>query len=343
MSAFRPDLLSPSTLKALAKAARKAAPEVLGHPIATHESQELIARILGQPNWHAALIVANEHAQAMDEENENEEILAVLPPTMVLRVSAENDQPLAVNMLFRFLQPVAEQDAAQQLNRLETEARLYLPHLAGFAKILGTMLATGNQRRMETTLEGMLLTLDRNLAPIFDQALVRGSWKDAVSAVVPKLPLLPSDIDQLRAVPGQTSPAWKAEHLIALIEDLAQGAQGGGDHVFTPDIFWRRHWALKNAGQPVPLFFSLVAERMASMGNRNIHDVLRGWTHLMAQQAPIFALSFQAALDHGHRNQNLKWALTQLQQSGALARSFETPAKDLTDDRGQGRRPRRSP
>lgn len=325
MPAFRPDLLSPSTLKALAKAARKAAPEVLGHPIATHESQELIARILGQPDWHAALAVANEHAQTMDAKDDNAPT-AFFPPTMVLRTSAENDSALAVNMLVRFLQPVKELEVGQELSRIESESLFYLPHLAEHARTLARVLATGDTRRMEMTLLGMLLTVDQTLAPSFDKILAwGGSWKDALDALGPQLPLLPSDIGQLRAVIGQKTPPWKAQHWIALIEDLSVNALAGGDNALTWNVLRKHPLALEKAGQPVPLFFSLIADRLENTGHQNVHDVFRGWTHLMAQQAPIFALSLQTALDHGHHRQNLMGALSWFQRSGAMPRSHEHP------------------
>jgi hypothetical protein len=51
---FHPQALTRPALKSLAKALQKASPEVLGHPIAQHQAQELLARQLGYAHWHEA-------------------------------------------------------------------------------------------------------------------------------------------------------------------------------------------------------------------------------------------------------------------------------------------------
>lgn len=51
---FHPDALTRPVLKSLVHALQKAAPEVLGHPMAQHQAQELLARQLGYAHWHEA-------------------------------------------------------------------------------------------------------------------------------------------------------------------------------------------------------------------------------------------------------------------------------------------------
>lgn len=200
MSTFHPESLRPSTLHALAKAMKKAAPDILGTPCALHQAQELLARTLGHPTWQAAIARAEQGS-----------------PPPAPRPTPLTDPAGLTLMLFRTLALHMESHHAlndDALRSLQAEALTLSPLLSPLADVLGGLaqpLNTGDRQGVCTWLTDRLMGVDRLLAARFHSSASLGSLQEAINGVAHFAPPPPADWLIEPSVPlGVSLMEWRA-------------------------------------------------------------------------------------------------------------------------------------
>jgi hypothetical protein len=198
MSVFHPESLRPSTLRTLARALQKAAPDILATPCALNQAQELLARTLGHSNWHAAITRAEQG-----------------PPPPEPRPTPLTDPAGLTLMLFRTLALHMEsKHSLGALRSLQEEALALSPLLRPLADVLGELtqqLNTGDIQGVQAWLTDRLMGVDRLLAAQFYANSGNGAFQEAINRVAHFAPPPPADWLIEPSVPlGVSLMEWRA-------------------------------------------------------------------------------------------------------------------------------------
>lgn len=311
MTAYKPETLSPSTLRTWSKSLAKAAPDVLGHAIPLNQAQTLIARALGHADWHHALAVLGPNAQKLPEP-----FVPASTPDRIQRIgfffrafhlalSIGVPTHMALNGLKDFSLPVDFLDITEEALKTDPD------QLARF-------------------LTHLLAETDREFALEFKLMLRASSLRDAFGWVVKRLPPVvrtPQKPGHFPGLPVKSVGSW--------VRRIAVGTQA---HITFKDILLGMR---EGANDPVlgsvdELAFA--ADMLDRMDKGESADV--GFADLgrkIAPWVPWMATGIILAAGFGYPT-GLGMALENLGKQGWLAVENETPPQSdagIAGDRRQ--------